>query len=38
MVPDSGSGAGFDHVAVVQVGDPDRFFEAWGELRPRLQD
>ena len=25
--------AGFDHVAVVQVGDPERFFEAWAELR-----
>jgi hypothetical protein len=29
---------GFDHVAVVQVGDPERFFTAWEtELRPRLQ-
>jgi G6PDH family F420-dependent oxidoreductase len=29
--------AGFDHVAIVQVGDTDRFFEAWEqELRPRL--
>jgi G6PDH family F420-dependent oxidoreductase len=30
--------ATFDHVAVVQVGDPERFFQAWAELRPRLQD
>ena len=30
--------AGFDRVAVVQVGDPQRFFEAWADLRPRLQD
>jgi G6PDH family F420-dependent oxidoreductase len=29
--------AGFDHVAIVSVGDTDRFFEAWEqELRPRL--
>jgi G6PDH family F420-dependent oxidoreductase len=28
--------AGFDRVAVVQVGEPERFFEAWAELRPRL--
>lgn len=29
--------AGFDHVAIVAVGDPDRFFQAWErELRPRL--
>ena len=30
--------AGFDRVAVVQVGEPERFFENWAELRPRLQD
>jgi G6PDH family F420-dependent oxidoreductase len=30
--------AGFDRVAVVQVGEPERFFETWAELRPRLQD
>jgi G6PDH family F420-dependent oxidoreductase len=30
--------AGFDQVAVVQVADPERFFESWAELRPRLQD
>ena len=30
--------AGFDQVAIVQVGDPERFFEVWAELRPRLQD
>jgi G6PDH family F420-dependent oxidoreductase len=31
------SDAGFDHVAVVQVGDPERFFEMWeSDLRPRL--
>jgi G6PDH family F420-dependent oxidoreductase len=30
--------AGFDRVAVVQVGEPDRFFDMWErELRPRLQ-
>jgi G6PDH family F420-dependent oxidoreductase len=29
--------AGFDRVAVVQVGDPERFFEFWErDLRPRL--
>jgi G6PDH family F420-dependent oxidoreductase len=29
--------AGFDRVAIVQVGDPERFFTAWEqELRPRL--
>jgi G6PDH family F420-dependent oxidoreductase len=29
--------AGFDHVAVVQVGDPERFFAMWeSELRPQL--
>jgi G6PDH family F420-dependent oxidoreductase len=31
--------AGFDHVAVVPIGDIDRFFDAWEhELRPRLAD
>jgi alkanesulfonate monooxygenase SsuD/methylene tetrahydromethanopterin reductase-like flavin-dependent oxidoreductase (luciferase family) len=30
--------AGFDRVAVVQVGEPERFFETWADLRPRLQD
>jgi hypothetical protein len=30
--------AGFDRVAVVQVGEPERFFETWAQLRPRLQD
>jgi G6PDH family F420-dependent oxidoreductase len=31
--------AGFDHVAIVSVGDPNRFFRAWEtELRPRLQE
>lgn len=29
--------AGFDRVAVVQVGEPERFFEAWAELRSRLE-
>ena len=30
--------AGFDRVAVVQVGEPDQFFDMWErELRPRLQ-
>jgi hypothetical protein len=29
--------AGFDRVAIVQVGDPERCFEMWEhELRPRL--
>jgi G6PDH family F420-dependent oxidoreductase len=29
--------AGFDRVAIVQVGDPDRFFDMWEEeLQPRL--
>jgi G6PDH family F420-dependent oxidoreductase len=29
--------AGFDHIAIVPVGDPDRFFQAWErDLRPRL--
>jgi G6PDH family F420-dependent oxidoreductase len=28
--------AGFDRVAVVQVGEPEPFFEAWAELRSRL--
>jgi G6PDH family F420-dependent oxidoreductase len=28
--------AGFDHVAIVQTADPERFFESWAELRPRL--
>ena len=32
------SDAGFDRVAVVQVGEPERFFQMWeSELRPRLQ-
>jgi hypothetical protein len=31
--------AGFDHVAIVSVGDPNRFFRAWEtELRPLLQE
>jgi G6PDH family F420-dependent oxidoreductase len=31
------SNAGFDQVAIVQVGDPERLFENWErELRPRL--
>ena len=30
--------AGFDRVAVVQVGEPKRFFEAWAELRSRLAE
>jgi G6PDH family F420-dependent oxidoreductase len=30
--------AGFDHMAVVQTADPERFFEAWPELRSRLPD
>jgi G6PDH family F420-dependent oxidoreductase len=31
--------AGFDRVAIIQTGDPERFFEAWErELRPRLDD
>jgi G6PDH family F420-dependent oxidoreductase len=31
--------AGFDHIAIVSVGDPNRFFRAWEtELRPRLQE
>jgi G6PDH family F420-dependent oxidoreductase len=30
--------AGFDQVAVVQVADPERFFDTWAELRSRLQD
>jgi len=30
--------AGFDHVAIVQLGDTDRFFELWEqELQPRLR-
>jgi len=30
-------GAGFDRIAVVALGDLDRFFEVWTqELRPRL--
>jgi hypothetical protein len=28
--------AGFDHVAVVQVGEPERFFEDWAEIRKLL--
>jgi G6PDH family F420-dependent oxidoreductase len=29
--------AGFDHIAIVAVGDTDRFFDAWEqELRPRV--
>ena len=28
--------AGFDHVAIVQTADPERLFESWAELRPRL--
>ncbi|HEX8854686.1 MAG TPA: TIGR03557 family F420-dependent LLM class oxidoreductase, partial [Thermoleophilaceae bacterium] len=29
--------AGFDHIAIIQVGDPERFFQMWqSELRPRL--
>jgi G6PDH family F420-dependent oxidoreductase len=30
--------AGFDRVAVVQVGEPERFLETWADLRPRLAD
>jgi G6PDH family F420-dependent oxidoreductase len=31
--------AGFDHVAIVPVGDTERFFDAWEhELRPRLEE
>jgi G6PDH family F420-dependent oxidoreductase len=31
--------AGFDHVAIVPIGDTDRFFRAWEqELRPRLEE
>lgn len=30
--------AGFDRVAVVQVGEPERFFDTWPELRARLAD
>lgn len=28
--------AGFDHIAIVPLGDRERFFDLWEELRPRL--